>query len=212
MWRGYDQTRQAITDLNAATQSGVGIAAHLAAAESLATSHADKLDKQTLNNLRAAIDDARQKMRALGDEAKAARAEAEKELLQVQGKDTAELEQQQKLAKLRAARQVAVDAGNSQAVNDYNASLAAVEQTYRLKKQQAQEEALRAAQAAEQAAKQQRQPEKLELKLPDAPQIDVSQLDLSSITQAMDQRDKALVNKTAELLVEKLSQQMKAQR
>ena len=209
MWHGYDQTRQAIADLNAATQSGVGIAGKLAAAENLAASNADKLDKQTLDNLRAAIDDARQKMRALGDEAKAARAEAEKELLQLQGKDTAELEQQQKLAKLRAARQAAADAGNSQAVNDYNAGLAAIEQSYRIKKQQAQEQAAKAAQEAEQAAKQ-RQPEKLEIKLPDAPQIDVSQIDLSGITQAMDQRDKALVERTAALLMDKLAQQMKA--
>lgn len=204
MWRGYDQTRQAITDLNAATQSGVGIAANLAAAESLAASHADKLDKQTLDNLRAAIDDARQKMQALGEEAASTRAEIEKELLQAQGKDTAEMEQQQKLAKLRAARQTAADAGNSQAVNDYNASLAAMEQIYRLKKQKQQE------QEAEKAA--QRQPEKVEIKLPDAPKIDVGNIDLSGISSQLGERDKAIVEQVKTALVAELQKQLAAQR
>ena len=204
MWRGYDQTRRAIADLNAATQSGVGIAAHLAAAESLAASHADKLDKQTLDNLRAAIDDARQKMQALGEEAASTRAEIEKELLQAQGKDTAEMEQQQKLAKLRAARQAAADAGNSQAVNDYNASLAAMEQIYRLKKQKQQE------QEAEKAA--QRQPEKVEIKLPDAPKIDVGNIDLSGISSQLGERDKAIVEQVKTALVAELQKQLAAQR
>ncbi len=204
MWRGYDQTRQAIADLNAATQSGVGIAAHLAAAESLAASNADKLDKQTLDNLRASIDDARQKMQALGEEAASTRAEIEKELLQAQGKDTAEMEQQQKLAKLRAARQTAADAGNSQAVNDYNASLAAMEQIYRLKKQKQQE------QEAEKAV--QRQPEKVEIKLPDAPKIDVGNIDLSGISSQLGERDKAIVEQVKTALVAELQRQLAAQR
>jgi hypothetical protein len=202
MWRGYDQTRRAIADLNAATQSGVGIAANLAAAESLAASNADKLDKQTLDNLRAAIDDARQKMQALGEEAASTRAEIEKELLQAQGKDTAEMEQQQKLAKLRAARQTAADAGNSQAVNDYNASLAAMEQIYRLKKQKQQE------QEAEKAA----QPEKVEIKLPDAPKIDVGNIDLSGISSQLGERDKAIVEQVKTALVAELQKQLAAQR
>ena len=202
MWRGYDQTRQAIADLNAATQSGVGIAANLAAAESLAASNADKLDKQTLDNLRAAIDDARQKMQALGEEAASTRAEIEKELLQAQGKDTAEMEQQQKLAKLRAARQTAADAGNSQAVNDYNASLAAMEQIYRLKKQKQQE------QEAEKAA----QPEKVAIKLPDAPKIDVGNIDLSGISSQLGERDKAIVEQVKTALVVELQKQLAAQR
>lgn len=204
MWRGYDQTRQAIADLNAATQNGVGIAANLAAAESLAASNADKLDKQTLDNLRASIDDARQKMQALGEEAAGTRAEIEKELLQAQGKDTAEMEQQQKLAKLRAARQTAADAGNSQAVNDYNASLAAMEQIYRLKKQKQQE------QEAEKAA--QRQPEKVEIKLPDAPKIDVGNIDLSGISSQLGERDKAIVEQVKTALVAELQKQLAAQR
>ena len=204
MWRGYDQTRRAITDLNAATQSGVGIAANLAAAESLAASNAEKLDKQTLDNLRAAIDDARQKMQALSDEAASTRAEIEKELLQAQGKDTAEMEQQQKLAKLRAARQAAADAGNSQAVNDYNASLAAMEQIYRLKKQKQQE------QEAEKAV--QRQPEKVEIKLPDAPKIDVGNIDLSGISSQLGERDKAIVEQVKTALVAELQKQLAAQR
>lgn len=202
MWRGYDQTRRAIADLNAATQSGVGIAANLAAAESLAASNADKLDKQTLDNLRAAIDDARQKMQALGEEAASTRAEIEKELLQAQGKDTAEMEQKQKLAKLRAARQTAADAGNSQAVNDYNASLAAMEQIYRLKKQKQQE------QEAEKAA----QPEKVEIKLPDAPKIDVGNIDLSGISSQLGERDKAIVEQVKTALVAELQKQLAAQR
>ena len=204
MWRGYDQTRRAIADLNAATQSGVGIAANLAAAESLAASNADKLDKQTLDNLRASIDDARQKMQALGEEAASTRAEIEKELLQAQGKDTAEMEQQQKLAKLRAARQTAADAGNSQAVNDYNASLAAMEQIYRLKKQKQQE------QEAEKAA--QRQPEKVEIKLPDAPKIDVGNIDLSGISSQLGERDKAIVEQVKTAFVAELQKQLAAQR
>ena len=204
MWRGYDQTRRAIADLNAATQSGVGIAANLAAAESLAASNADKLDKQTLDNLRAAIDDARQKMQALGEEAASTRAEIEKELLQAQGKDTAEMEQQQKLAKLRAARQTAADAGNSQAVNDYNASLAAMEQIYRLKKQKQQE------QEAEKAA--QKQPEKVEIKLPDAPKIDVGNIDLSGISSQLGERDKAIVEQVKTAFVAELQKQLAAQR
>ena len=204
MWRGYDQTRRAIADLNAATQSGVGIAANLAAAESLAASNAEKLDKQTLDNLRAAIDDARQKMQALSDEAASTRAEIEKELLQAQGKDTAEMEQQQKLVKLRAARQTAADAGNSQAVNDYNASLAAMEQIYRLKKQKQQE------QEAEKAA--QRQPEKVEIKLPDAPKIDVGNIDLSGISSQLGERDKAIVEQVKTAFVAELQKQLAAQR
>lgn len=209
MWQGYDQTRLAIAGLNAATQSGTGIAAALAEAESLAAANAEKLDRQTLQNLRSAISDAQQKMQALGEEAARARAEAEKELMQAQGKDTAQLEHQQKLNELHGRRQNAADAGHSGAAGDYAAAIAAAEQSYRIRRQEQQERERREQQAELDKAAQ-RQPEKLELKLPDAPQIDMDQIDLSGITQAMDQRDKALVERTAALLMDKITQQLKA--
>lgn len=217
MWRGYDQTRQAITDLNAATQSGAGLATRLAAAESLAASNADKLDKQTLDNLRAAIDDARQKMRALGDEAKAARAEAEKELLQVQGRDD-ELEQralEEKLAQLREKQDAAAKQGNSQAAADYNQAIALQQQIAAEKAQQKRE------QAAKAAAEQIEQAEKNS----QTHQADISQaisqaaaepvavnVDIGSLKDALGSLKTQTAQQAVDLLIKQMQQEMSVQR
>ena len=217
MWRGYDQTRQAIADLNAAMQSGAGLAARLAAAESLAAGNADKLDKQTLNNLRAAIDDARQKMRALGDEAKSAREEAEKELLQVQGKED-ELEQRalaEKLAKLREKQDAAAKQGNSQAAADYSQAIALQQQIAAEKAQQKHEQAAKA--AAEQIA----QAEKAN----QTNQADISRaisqaaaepvavnVDMGSLKDALGSLKENTANQAVDLMMQKIRQELAMQR
>lgn len=198
MWRMRDSTKQAIADLDTSMQTGANTAGRLAAAEALAAANADKLDQATLDNLNASIDAARRKMQDLADEAKNARQEAEKELLQVQGKtdELARREEQQKLDRLRQAQTAAQTAGNAQAANDYAAAMAAVQQTYHTKRQQAKR------QAEEKNEKNQ------EIELPKS-RIDVGSISMERVSGALDVRDEKLVEKVKEKMEDELFKAIK---
>lgn len=186
VWRLHDNIRASITQLNDDMVHGGNLATSLARAEALALGNASKLDKTTLSNLQSAIDAARQKMQELGDAAKSAAQTAQKELLQLQGKteQVAKMEQQQKIAELNAKLQEARAQGNRQAEADYGQAIAATQQAYQLKQQQERE-----AKAAEEREAREREQEKkaqqntppVNITLPDAPKLDLSQVDLSNL-------------------------------
>ena len=199
MWRMRDSTLRAIGDLNHAVQTGVNIAGNLAAAESLAASNADKLDKSTLDNLNASIDAAKQKMQDFADAAANARHETEKELLQAQGKtkELARMEEEERVGKLRKAQEAAQLAGNYQAANDYAAAMSAVQQTYHVKRQQ----------EKQRVEQEQNQPE---IRLPES-QINIGNIDMERFGRLLHERDEALAKKVEEKLGDELFKTMKKQ-
>ncbi|MDO4434377.1 MAG: phage tail tape measure protein [Alysiella sp.] len=121
-----------LVQLNRDMENGGNLAASLAKAQAHAIGNAHKLDKATLNHLQAAIDKARQKMQALSDEAATAQLNAEKKLLQVQGKDDelAKLEHQEAIDALRQKQQEAKKMGNNQAVFSYEKAIADTEKAF----------------------------------------------------------------------------------
>lgn len=238
-WRVFvdymGQVRQDLSDvtrdLSQSLETGINLTQNLARAESLAANHADKLDKTTLNNLHAQIDKARQKMQSLSDEAANARQEAEKELLSIQGKDdeVARLEQQKKLNELQQKRQEAEKAGNAKAVNDYQRAINVSQQAFAEKQrkereaaeaqrqqeeQQKREAAEREAQQKQQELERQAQTVPMvqpEIKLPEIPAIDVSNIDLSGLSQQLSERDKQLVEQVKQAIISELGKQLKNQ-
>lgn len=130
--RLYKDVRHAIGDVNAALEDGENLAKKLAKAESLASRYAEILGSQTLSKLRKAIEDARQKMAQLAEEAANARAESEKELLSAQGRDeeVARREQQQKVDALRKKQTIAQRMGNAKAASDFDAAINASNQAF----------------------------------------------------------------------------------
>ena len=238
VWRLHDNIRASITQLNDDMVHGGNLATSLARAEALALGNASKLDKTTLSNLQSAIDAARQKMQELGDAAKSAAQTAQKELLQLQGKteQVAQMEQQQKIAELNAKLQEARAQGNRQAEADYGQAIAATQQAYQLKQQQEREAKAaeeREAREREQEQKAQQNTPPVNITLPDAPNIDLSAMDLSSLnvdtsalSDAIMQRDnqiatqlqtqlpnlvQQLAPKIMEEIMRQLQQQMKNQ-
>ncbi|WII93191.1 phage tail tape measure protein [Kingella negevensis] len=219
MWNMHDEVNRAISQLNQSMESGIGTAQALAKAEVLAANNADKLDKTTLDNLKNAIAQARQEMQALAEDAANTLQTAEKELLKLQGKteQVEDMERKQKIAELSKKQKDAERKGNTKAAQDYQATINVTEQTYRLKAQQkaeakAKEEAERVEaerQQREQAqAKTVKQP--VSISLPEAPSVDLGNLDLSGLTSQLNRRDKDVVNQAAQQVINKLQQQLKA--
>ena len=244
-WAAFVQqmhkVRNEVNEVTTAMEAGDDGAIRLAQATDLAAQHANRLDKTTLNRLNAAIDNARQKMQALADEAAQARLNAEKELLQLQGKseEVAEIEQQEKLKKLRDKQQKAAQNGNNSAVADYERAIQASEQAYQIQReqerqrqqeqqrqeQQRQEQERQRQQQEQQRQEQQRQrqqqeaaarekttqkqPATVSATLP-APSVNLGDFDLSGIAQQLNQRDKQLVEQVKSAILTELKQQMKA--
>ena len=176
-------------------------------------------------------------MQALADEAAQARLNAEKELLQLQGKseEVAAIEQQEKLKKLRDKQQKAAQNGNNSAVADYERAIQASEQAYQIQReqerqrqqeqqQQEQQEQERQRQQQEQQRQEQqrqqqeaaarekatqKQPATVSATLP-APSVNLGDFDLSSIAQQLNQRDKQLVEQVKSAILTELKQQIKA--
>ena len=227
MWHGYDTAALSVNRLNLATKSGVHLAQQLAHAQAIAQSNTHKLDQSSLDNLQHAIDAAREKMQALGDDARRALDSAEKELLQAQGNNEAiaKKEHEEKIAQLQRAAQEAQQAGHEEAQEQYQAALSLVEQTYRLKRQQAAQEAEQKRmkeEQAEPAAQEKRvkdehdrapsftEPEKIEQVLPKLPNVAV--VDMKSLTDRLRERDQALIQQTQQAMMNELAKQLAAQR
>lgn len=209
MHTARDQTLAAMRDLQAASESGINVASALSRAEVLARDNAKKLDKVTLNNLQAAIDQARQKMQALSDEAANARAEAEKELLSAQGRDDelAKLEQQQKIQAMRQKQAHAKKSGNQNAVADYEAAITASQRAF-AERQRRQEQArikeqLENEQRQREQEQAQREKELTQQELNHEPNVHIS-VDLSDLRDAMQKRDDRVADAAARKLLSDL--------
>lgn len=192
MSQRYKATQQSVANLNAAMQNGNNLGKQLAVTIAQVDGNAQLLDQSTLANFRQAIAQAQAQMKALSDEAQAAKQSAEEELLQVLGK-TDELQKRQhqaKIAQLQTKLQEAKRQGNSQAVNDYQATIDTTQRIYRAKKYS------------------QMLPENT---LPEST-VNVNQVDVSSLTRALHERDQQIVQNAQNALINQLTQAVKAQR
>ena len=215
MWQLQDDVITVIKNIDTATSGAGNTAYELAKAEQLAAQNARKLDESTLNKLTESIDKAREKMRALAEEAAESKRSLEKELASVTGdtEKAANLEQADKLAKLKAKQQTAQKQGNQSAASDYAQAIALQEQIYQAQKRQRDEQAQQQRkQAAEQAQQQERESNTIapvQINLPESPTLDAAQIDLSSIhidtthlAEALQQRDADTVAQIQSLLPE----------
>lgn len=149
-WRAYaDQFLNSIKEanlaqeeLNAAISAGTVNMSHLIRATTAAGEAADKLDSASLRNLQNSIDAARKKLVQLKDEATDARLSIEAELAAINGDEEAgyALQQQRKLAELRAKQQAAAQNGQGEVANEWARALQAQETLYARQKEQRQRE------------------------------------------------------------------------
>lgn len=126
----------------------------IAEATHAASSRIAQLDSTTLNNLHAAIDEARQKLKELEEQARDSADSLEAELAQLRGDDskTAALEQERKLRELNAKLHEAELRNNAEEIAQYRRALDLQQQIGREKQQQA-----AAKRAEEQQRRQQQQ-------------------------------------------------------
>ena len=150
-----DQTKRAqdaTANLNQKIEAGTVNQKDLAAAIDATNVRLGKLDSTTLKNLHEAIDKARQKIKAMRDEAEDTRAGLEAELASARGDETKReaLEQQSKIRELNLKLQEAEAAQNREAIGDYRNAIKLQEQIYTEKKRQVALEKERTQQQAEQ--------------------------------------------------------------
>ncbi|OSI36081.1 phage tail tape measure protein [Neisseria dumasiana] len=149
-WRAYadqflnsiKEANRAQEELNAAISDGTVNMGHLIRATNAAGAAAGKLDKAGLANLQNSIEAARQKLVQLKDEATDARLSIEAELAAINGDEEAgyALQQQRKLAELRAKQQAADKNGQSDVAGEWARALQAQETLYARQKEQRQRE------------------------------------------------------------------------
>ena len=145
----------AATDrLTQKTSDGTVSMQDIAEATHAASSRIAQLDSTTLNNLHAAIDEARQKLKELEEQARDSADSLEAELAQLRGDDskTAALEQERKLRELNARLHEAELRNNAEEIAQYRRALDLQQQIGREKQQQA-----AAKRAEEQQRRQQQQ-------------------------------------------------------
>ena len=144
------QRAEAATErLNQKTSDGTVSMHDIAEATHAASSNIAALDSTTLKNLHAAIDEARQKLKELEEQARDSADSLEAELAQLRGDDskTAALEQERKLRELNAKLHEAELRNNAEEIAQYRRALDLQQQIGREKQQQA------AAKKAEAAAR-----------------------------------------------------------
>ncbi|UOO89589.1 tape measure protein [Vitreoscilla massiliensis] len=146
-----ERAQKATENLNQKIEAGTVNQKDLAAAVEATNARFGKLDSTTLKNLHEAIDKARQKIKAMRDEAEDTRAGLEAELASARGDETKReaLEQQSKIRELNLKLQEAEAAQNREAVGDYRNAIKLQEQIYAEKQRQAALEKERAQQQAE---------------------------------------------------------------
>ena len=146
------RTQDATANLNQKIEAGTVNQKDLAAAIDATNVRLGKLDSTTLKNLHEAIDKARQKIKAMRDEAEDTRAGLEAELASARGDETKReaLEQQSKIRELNLKLQEAEAAQNREAIGDYRNAIKLQEQIYTEKKRQVALEKERTQQQAEQ--------------------------------------------------------------
>ena len=147
-----ERAQKATANLNQKIENGTVNQKDLAAAVDATNARFGKLDSTTLKNLHEAIDKARQKIKAMRDEAEDTRAGLEAELASARGDESRReaLEQQSKIRELNLKLQEAEAAQNREAIGDYRNAIKLQEQIYAEKQRQAALEKERAQQQAEQ--------------------------------------------------------------
>lgn len=207
------ESQSVLKDLAQSLQSGVNLSANLARAEYMARENADKLDKATLSGLHAQIDQARQKMQALADEAANARAEAEKELLTAQGDEAriAQLEQQQKMQQLQRKQEEAERAGHSGAAADYAAAGAAVQAAFAERQRKAAQEKLDAdlKRVTEEKIAREAEAQKVQAALDEMPKIDLGLLDFGYFAKLLGGRDQQIAETVKQAIMSEIAKQVK---
>lgn len=148
------RANSALENLTQKTSDGTVSMQDIAEATHAATTRIAQLDSTTLNNLHAAIDEARQKLKELEEQAKDSADSLEAELAQLRGDDskTAALEQERKLRELNAKLHEAELRNNAEEIAQYRRALDLQQQIGREKQQQA-----AAKKAEEQQRRQQQQ-------------------------------------------------------
>ena len=148
------RANSALDNLTQKTSDGTVSMQDIAEATHAATTRIAQLDSTTLNNLHAAIDEARQKLKELEEQARDSADSLEAELAQLRGDDskTAALEQERKLRELNARLHEAELRNNAEEIAQYRRALDLQQQIGREKQQQA-----AAKRAEEQQRRQQQQ-------------------------------------------------------
>ena len=148
------RANSALENLTQKTSDGTVSMQDIAEATHAASSRIAQLDSTTLNNLHAAIDEARQKLKELEEQARDSADSLEAELAQLRGDDskTAALEQERKLRELNAKLHEAELRNNAEEIAQYRRALDLQQQIGREKQQQA-----AAKRAEEQQRRQQQQ-------------------------------------------------------
>ena len=148
------RANSALDNLTQKTSDGTVSMQDIAEATHAATTRIAQLDSTTLNNLHAAIDEARQKLKELEEQARDSADSLEAELAQLRGDDskTAALEQERKLRELNAKLHEAELRNNAEEIAQYRRALDLQQQIGREKQQQA-----AAKKAEEQQRRQQQQ-------------------------------------------------------
>ena len=138
--KAIKDAQEAHGELNDAISNGTVNMSHLIRATTAAGMAAGKLDNASLANLRNSIEAARQKLVQLKDEATDARLSIEAELAAINGDEEAgfALQQQRKLAELRAKQQQAAKYGQSDAAGEWARALQAQETLYARQKEERQ--------------------------------------------------------------------------
>ena len=211
------EAAQATDMLSAKTSAGTVTLQDIAFAAGKASSRFGDLDKTTLANLNRAIDAARAKIQALADEAADTRKQLEADLASLRGDDgkVAALEQEKALRELNLKLSEAQAAQNTQAMAEYQRSIALQQQIYAEKQRQA---ALAKEEAARQAAAAKAQDSGnagsgsagIDLPPVSAPNTSAAARQLSdAIQQAILARDKELVDKAISGLTGQLLEEAK---
>lgn len=234
IWQAYvefagrvkKELQDGLKDLNESFQSGENLAQSLARAENLVANHAQKIDKTTLNHFKTAIDQARQKMQGLAQDAEDAARAAQKELLNLQGKSDAveKMELEEKIKDLEEKRQEARKMGNQEAAASYQQAIHFTQQSFTEKQRQKAEEKAREAaekQAEKEAKKEQEKMDAIEkaaaeteakkeesFRLPET-NINLNDMDFSQLSNALSERDKALVDSVKNAIMSELTKHMK---
>ena len=133
------RANSALDNLTQKTSDGTVSMQDIAEATHAATTRIAQLDSTTLNNLHAAIDEARQKLKELEEQARDSADSLEAELAQLRGDDskTAALEQERKLRELNAKLHEAELRNNAEEIAQYRRALDLQQQIGREKQQQA---------------------------------------------------------------------------
>lgn len=133
------RANSALDNLTQKTSDGTVSMQDIAEATHAASSRIAQLDSTTLNNLHAAIDEARQKLKELEEQARDSADSLEAELAQLRGDDskTAALEQERKLRELNAKLHEAELRNNAEEIAQYRRALDLQQQIGREKQQQA---------------------------------------------------------------------------